>query len=200
MPAPSFTASDFARALANLLPTGEVWPKEPGSLMMRALSALAGTPARNHAAANALLVDAFPGTAVSLLPEWEATLGLPNDCTPLGTTVEDRQVLVRAKLADTGGASKAYFLNIMATYGYTDATIETFAPFRVGIDTVDWPLYSNDWAFVWWMHASSYSPIIDASVTCEIQEVAPAHTIFHAIFVGGDGWGYDWGNDWGGGL
>jgi uncharacterized protein YmfQ (DUF2313 family) len=40
------------------------------------------TPAfeRLTARANNLLIDAFPGSTYELLPEWEATLGLPDPC------------------------------------------------------------------------------------------------------------------------
>lgn len=198
MPAPTFTAEDFGRAIVRLMPTGEVWPKYEGTTVLRTAEALGGTPARQTDDAAALLVDLFPGTAVSLLAEWEATVGLPNACTPLGSTVADRQLQVLAKLADTGGASKADFLRIMVTFGYFDAWIETFAPFRAEIDTAEWPVYSDDWAFTWWMHATSLGPVIDASVACEIASIAPAHTIFYAMFVGGVGFGYYFNNNFGG--
>lgn len=175
--APEFDADDYALALARLAPTGEVWPKGPGSTFTLTMQALAGSPARNHAAANALLVDAFPATAVDLLPEWEATVGLPNACSPIAGTDEERQRQVMAKLADTGGASWAYFSGILAAFGYTDQTVEQFQPFRVGIDSVDTPLYSNDWAHAWWVSMTGISVDVDASATCEIAAIAPAHTI-----------------------
>lgn len=175
--APDFTQADYALALERLAPSGEVWPKGHGSTFSLALLALAGPPARNHAAANALLIDAFPGTAVDLLPEWEATVGLPNACTPIAATTDARQRQVLAKLADTGGASAAYFFGILSVFGYTDQAIEQFQPFRVGVDSVDTPLYSDDWAHTWWVSMTGISVDIDASATCEIAAVAPAHTI-----------------------
>ena len=82
MPAPTTTPADYGAALQSLLPTGWAWPRGQVAVQSLLASGLAQLPARLHARANALLVDAFPATTGELLPEWEASLGLPDACSP----------------------------------------------------------------------------------------------------------------------
>lgn len=82
MAAADLTSADYQAALQALLPHGRVWPREPDAVQSRVAAGLAQTAARLHARANYLLRDAFPLTPLELLPEWEATLGLPDECSP----------------------------------------------------------------------------------------------------------------------
>lgn len=198
MAAPQLSQDDYRDAFLAMLPVGEVWPRDAWSVLAQVSRAFVGSFHRNHTGAADLLVDVFPATAVDLLGEWEATVGLPTACTPLGSTIGDRQLQVAARLADIGGASAEDFLRLATTFGYVAPSIEVFAPFRVDLDTVEWPIYEDGWAFVWWLHATSLGPIIDASLECEISAIAPAFSVFDAIFVGGDGFNYDFDENFGG--
>jgi len=82
MAAADLTSADYQAALQALLPHGRVWPREPDAVQSRVAAGLAQTAARLHARANYLLRDAFPVAPLELLPEWEATLGLPDECSP----------------------------------------------------------------------------------------------------------------------
>ncbi|WP_387440546.1 putative phage tail protein, partial [Photorhabdus sp. RM105S] len=63
---------------------------------------------------------AFPATATIMLPEWEKSLGLPDDC-GIGEidTIPLRQKTVVSRLLRDGGQSKEFFINLAATMGYT---------------------------------------------------------------------------------
>jgi uncharacterized protein YmfQ (DUF2313 family) len=78
-------------ALAAIPPDGS-----PGLTLGTFLDAL-------DARAGQLIPDAFPCSTVELLPEWEATLGLPDPCVqPPLTTLQQRQAAVCAKLVARG--------------------------------------------------------------------------------------------------
>jgi uncharacterized protein YmfQ (DUF2313 family) len=181
---------DYQAALAALMPRGIIWRRDPGSLQMATLGALAPTYTRTTAAAAQLLIDAFPSTTFNLLPEWEASLGLPDPCTAPNPTVAQRQASVRAKFGARGVLSKGFFIALAAELGFT-ITIDEFRPFVAG-DPVGGPLYGAVWAFVWQVNApqvetfyfsagtgSAGDPLTtyDAGeLVCRIRENAPAET------------------------
>ena len=182
----------FARLLTNLLPSGDAWPEEPAAVQQQALLALAAAFATLNDRANALVTDAFPRTAVELLPEWERSLGLPDECSPLEPTVVMRQQAVVAKLIARGGQSAAYMRAIAAAAG-TSVGIEQFAPFRADANRADDPANDPFAAFLWRVslptEATAYLFRADTSyaderldvfdqgvVECRLRQAAPAHT------------------------
>ncbi len=182
--------ADYLGALLALLPRGRVWSRDPNSTMVKALSGLTPVYARNDARACELLVDAFPSTAVELLPEWESTLGLPDPCLGPAATIPQRQALVTAKLTARGGQSAQYFVDVAATIGIP-ITVSNFAPCRFGIAHFGDPMLGVEWAHVWAVHAQ-LGPVIDTDfaegkfgdrfrtwgipvLECQLREIEPAH-------------------------
>src|SRR5260363_17238 len=80
------------------------------------------------ARANRLLRDICISSTVELLPEWEATLGLPDPCTGPLSTVQARRAQAVARFANTGGQSAAHFIRMAAQLGYA-ISITCYAPF-----------------------------------------------------------------------
>ncbi|HET6609013.1 MAG TPA: putative phage tail protein [Rhodopila sp.] len=191
MRSPAFTGSDYGSAIRYLMPSGRVWPPDADATQQQTVEAFAPTPARASARALNLLTDAFPSTADELLPEWEASLGLPDPCAGESPTIALRQAQVTARFAAGGGQSIAYFVNFANTLGY-DITIEQFSPFRVGASRVGTPLYGEAWAFAWQVNAPQFSisyfaigvsavgePLAtwgNTVLQCELRRLAPAHT------------------------
>jgi uncharacterized protein YmfQ (DUF2313 family) len=191
MAAPNYSAADYLSAMQALMPRGRVWPKDSDATQTQMLSGLVQVYARNTARANNLLVDAFPASTEELLPEWEATLGLPDPCAGLSPTIQQRQAQVLARFTAAGGQSAAYYISLAATLGYV-ITITQFAPFRFGQSTFGTPLYGVAWAFAWQVNAPTFSinqfkfgvdvfgePFSYWSnnvLQCELQRFAPAHT------------------------
>jgi uncharacterized protein YmfQ (DUF2313 family) len=54
-----------------------------------------------------------------LLPDWETDWGLPDPCTPLAPTLQQRRVALAAKIAAQGGATLGYFVAVAAALGFT---------------------------------------------------------------------------------
>lgn len=196
MSVPIFSASDYASAMASLLPRGRAWPRDPDTNLMRLIGALAPTYQRNGATAAQLVADIFPRTTTALIPEWEETLGLPDPCTPLNPTTEQRRAAILAKFIGSGGQSAPYFISVAAALGYT-VTVTNYSPFRVGTNAVGDHLNGADWAQTWAINSAlttvSYfavgqstvgDPLAswgNATLECRMNQIKPAHTVlqFH---------------------
>ena len=191
MPPPVYLAADFLAALQALMPRGRVWPREPDAKQTSVLSGLTPTYERSNARADYLLVDAFPATTSELLPEWEASLGLPDPCLGGSPSVAQRVAQVVARFTSSGGQSVPYFIAFAATLGYP-ITIQEFTTARIGVATIGQPINNDAWAYAWAVHAPALGSTpsrIGASVigdplvaygnqqlTCELNRIAPAHT------------------------
>lgn len=192
MAAPNYQASDFLSALQALMPRGLVWPRDPTAAMAQAMAGLSPMWARHTERNNNLLVDAFPATAVELLLEWEAALGLPDPCSGAEPTIAARQAQVVARFAGSGGQSVPYFIRYAQLLGYA-ITVTEFAPARVGQSRMGQPLNGPDWAFAWQINAPLNTVIRsfigsaragdplaswgNAVLECELRALSPAHTI-----------------------
>jgi uncharacterized protein YmfQ (DUF2313 family) len=191
MPLPVATAIDYLWQFQRLLPRGRVWHRGWGTLQAADLLTLMPTWARLHTRAGEVIAETFPCTvAAEMLPEWEATLGLP-DCEALGT-VQQRQAAVCAKFAMRGGQTMGYFIKLAAAHGY-EIDIETYSAFRVDINTADQPLYDSAWDYAWKVTSAEETyvyfradeshadePLVawgNQQLECLISKYAPAHTI-----------------------
>lgn len=185
-------AADFLQAFLKLLPPGRVWSRDSGSVQNGALLGLNTIYETNTARANQLLVDVFPGSTFELLPEWEATLGLPDPCAGEAPTIQARVAQVVARMTATGGQSVSYFKNLAAKLGYT-VTISQFVPSRFGA-CFGKPFGGADWAYAWRVNAPTFTVNLNrfggafgASFSwwnnnvlqCELAAAAPAHTILN---------------------
>jgi uncharacterized protein YmfQ (DUF2313 family) len=194
MPIPFHSATDYLWQFQRLLPRGRVWHRGWGTIEDAHLLTLMPTWAALDARAGDLVGDAFPCTTVELLPEWEATLGLPDPCVqPPLSTLQQRQAAVCAKFVARGGSSRDYFIQIAASMGY-EITIATFRPFQASHNAAGQPLYGPEWAFTWhitvtattaaitWFSASvsrANEPLAsfsDQTMLCLFEALKPAHT------------------------
>lgn len=196
MPTPTFSADDYLSALQSLLPRGRVWPRDAHAPLTGTLTGLSPVYARQTARAAALLVDAFPSTTHELLPEWQATMGLPDTCTGAPASLQDARNQVVAKLTAVGAQSARYFVNVAAAMGYT-ITTRHYAPFRAGQSRCGQQLGTYDWMYTWSINAplntvtsfrSGQSTAGEAlsvwgnnALECALQRLAAAHTVlqFH---------------------
>lgn len=192
MALPPLAAAHYGAALLALLPPGAAWPRDPASVLARVAAGLAVSPARLEARAVALLADAFPVAPLELLPEWEASLGLPDPCSGPAPSTEKRQAAVAARFAARGGQSVAYFVAVAAAMGFT-ITITHYKAARAGDATVGEPIQDEAWAHTWRVNAPattvSYASAGAASagdplaawgnteLECALRRLAPAHTV-----------------------
>lgn len=188
-----FALADYEAALRALFPTGRAWSREPDALQGQLVAGLAPTLVRLDARAQTLLVDAFPATTLELLPEWEASLGLPDPCEGPDQVVQQRRQQVVNRLVNTGGQSRAYFLDVLARLGFIDSEITEYTPFKADVSVADWPLYDESWAHAWRVNvpglrvfefeadiSTADEPLLtiaDEVIVCVIEALKPAHTL-----------------------
>lgn len=145
-----FDAAAYRAQLAALLPQGAAWPREPDALLQKLLGGLAEELARVDGRAAAVIEESDPRTALELLTDWERVAGLPDGCVPVTGSVRERQLAVAAKIAGLGGQSRAFFIQLAASLGYS-VEIEEFGPSRVGVRS-GFRCFGSEWAHVWRMN------------------------------------------------
>lgn len=89
-----------------------------------------------------------PRSASYLLADWERVYGLPDECRKASDTIVDRRLRLAAKVAETGGISRDYFLSLAAALGYTDVTITSFKPWNCEM-SCEAQLLSESDRFAW---------------------------------------------------
>lgn len=137
----------------------------------------------------ALLHESIPGMSDELLPQWESDLGLPDTCSSLASTLDERQAVAHAKYtARYDGQSKQFYINYAAQLGAT-ITVQEYAGsssvFRVDKNRVDrdpiagvdgarlWSITSK---FKWIITLVNPGPVSVNYLICRFAQIAPAHT------------------------
>jgi uncharacterized protein YmfQ (DUF2313 family) len=178
------TASDYFWQFQRLLPRGRVWHRGWGTVEAAHILTLMPTWARLDGRALGVITDAFPFTTNDLLPEWEATLGLPDPCTGPLDTIQERVDAVCAKFRARGGQSKDYFIAIAESLGFDGVTIDEFPPasptdpgqvytWRVNIFTGTDVRYFRAGESVAGDRLVTWGSTL---LECELERLAPAHT------------------------
>ncbi len=128
-------ADDFAQVIADDLPTGSAWPRDPDNDIMKWVAGNAQIWGDVSARAAALLVvEADPRYTRELLPDWERAFGLPDPCVTRTLTIPERQQALVNKLTTQGGQSRPSSIDTAAALGYT-ITIREFRPFQFGLSS-----------------------------------------------------------------
>lgn len=186
------THSAWLAALQSLLPPGRAFTRHPDSYMTRFLKAIAAMFLTAQLKFEAMLVQADPRRATTMLPDWERLLGLPDCCTPAEQQLADRQAAAFQRLTEEGGQSRPYFINMAELLGEPGVTITEFLPMTCNSNCND-ALYTPADRFVWRMniphaalnvrqmtcnsHCNSalqeYTPSV---IECAITKRRPGHT------------------------
>ncbi|EAC0555069.1 YmfQ family protein [Salmonella enterica subsp. enterica serovar Hermannswerder] len=137
-----------------------------------------------------------PLFAQALLADWERVTGLsPGE----HDTYQQRLAAVLAKLAETGGLSRAYFIRLAANLGYT-ITIEEPDVFRAGVNRAGDSINSPDVIWVWRVNVFSskiqnyrfragcsaagerLSYFADTVIESVFNDLKPAHTFCYFTY------------------
>ncbi|GJL37219.1 phage tail protein [Enterobacter hormaechei] len=132
------------KALLSLLLPPVAYDSEQPRLSAELTAEAAAFDATTITAAIALNA-VTPFYAQTLLSDWERVLEL----TPAaGATYQQRLQRVLAKLAEVGGLSIPYFVQLAGRLGYT-ITIDEPQPFRAGVNRAGDRLWIKDIIWVW---------------------------------------------------
>jgi uncharacterized protein YmfQ (DUF2313 family) len=147
------------------------------------LNALAVEPARVAERVLDLLVEAFPGTTVELIDEWEEALSLPDDCVA-PTVYADRIAAIVARFVGTSGHSEDDYRELAESLGYDDALVEftRVDAFKSGRSKAGDKLWNNHQWTVTITVGTVGDPVRDALLECVFNARRRAHTEFIFVF------------------
>lgn len=138
-----------------------------------------------------LLYDRIWPESGAALDEWERVLGLPDHCVAdESLTVGQRINAVMAKLQGLGGQSRAFFIQLAASLGYS-ITITEYRPARAGIAVAGDAINGDGWTSAWMVNAEAVNVFVaragsaaageplsvwgNKSLECRLATMAPAH-------------------------
>ncbi|GGC90244.1 YmfQ family protein [Chelatococcus reniformis] len=183
------SGDDYAEALANLLPVGVAWPRDPESVLMQLVAGLAQTWGLvDGRAADLLQIESDPRYADEMLPDWERAFGLPDPCVVEPQTEDDRRQALVVKMTFVGRQDRGFFTGIAAALGYR-LRITEHAPFMAGLsqcgDTRDadgdwrWEIGPPEIRFVWTVRVLEVPEgALATDIDCIYRRYKPAHTDF----------------------
>jgi uncharacterized protein YmfQ (DUF2313 family) len=154
----SFTSENYRDLIRSLCPKGKAWVIEPGTNLYNLLWAFADEFSRVDARGDDLINEADPRSTNELIEEWEAMVGLPDDCTAVGGSLQQRRDNIVARLTETGSLSKEFFMDIAEKLGY-NILIKEFFPFRIGMAIMGDAIFDPDFQFVWEVVSPAFTEI-----------------------------------------
>ena len=121
------SAAEYRELLKSLLPKGSAWTRSTSSFLHEVMYGLAGEFSRIDGRSEDLLVERSTLTTSELISDHETDLGIPDDCSILAETLDERRQYANAKLIAYGRQNPAYFIELAAALGYSCTITENAA-------------------------------------------------------------------------
>ena len=126
------TDQDYAAQLVALLPPGPAWQQEFQPEIHALLKALGLELARVDARSLNLQAESLLDSFHEALVDWERVLNLPDECLGASGSVAERKAMVRMRLVELGGQTPAYYVQLAARMGYSQARVREYRSPRFG--------------------------------------------------------------------
>ena len=108
----------YKQLLINLLPKGKLWQPIGQPVFTRLLESSAQELCRVDDRRQQMILEIDPRTTFESILEWESQLGLPDECTQNGLTLNERRNQLVQKLTNIGGLSKTFYEFLGAQLGF----------------------------------------------------------------------------------
>jgi len=120
---------------AQYMPNGLIWQakQKAGSNFRNLLAGLCVEIVRMENLQNEIYKEMNPTETVALLSEWEALVGIPDDCFPLADTIDERRSNLIFKLTASMNGTKEDFENLASVLGLT-------VKVKTGVEEITFPL------------------------------------------------------------
>ena len=114
-----YTVEQHVQSLANHMPPGEIWRAKniQDSNFRKFLNGFGGELMRDHEYLRQFYAEIDPSVTTIYLDEWEAALGIPDDCFPGTGSLEERRLHVVVKLVSLGVQTATDFIELAAMFG-----------------------------------------------------------------------------------
>ena len=173
-------AADFSASLTTALPPGDAWT---GPIMAELMAGCGQAFATLHARAYQLSeIETVPSLTTELIGFWETDYGLPDCCTPLGSTLQQRRNTLLAKIAQIGGQSPAYYIAVAAALGFTVTITE--GP----VGSFEWTVNVPEAITPQFFRAGSQAGTRleywsgNDELECVLRQIMPAHTVLNFAY------------------
>ncbi|HLJ65621.1 MAG TPA: putative phage tail protein [Stellaceae bacterium] len=162
----SYTCDDYLGALIHLLPPGDAWSREEGTVLRAFIAAFAASLANVDARVDDFIAEMDPRTSLELLPDFEGVYGLPDPCAGPDASLSLRRSQLVSKITSLGNLSIPYTIAAAAAVGYRITVSEP--PVITCDGNCDSLLYDDNWAFAFFVHAPAVTvTIITCDETCD---------------------------------
>lgn len=156
---PVHSSEEYRKVLAAISPKGMALPTDPDSNWQHLLKAF-GAAFADHDQDLAHTVEQwFPHTTVEFVPEWEKTLGLPDECDTIedGQTLEERQAAIIRKWQLQNAQTPAFFLKQAQEVGWPDAALIELLPPICGVAECGDEVMAPEAVYVWMIKVEAIS-------------------------------------------
>ncbi|MBS1017251.1 DUF2313 domain-containing protein [Acetobacter persici] len=114
----SYTRDQYTQQILQMLPPGKAFTRDPDSNLYRMMYSLSGQIKQVDDTALDLAIDWQPGNTTNFLPEWQESLGLPDQCVTTSSPFEDQRNQVVARLTFSGSATAKFIQSYAESLGY----------------------------------------------------------------------------------
>lgn len=121
----------YKQLLINLLPPGRLWQPREQPTFDKQLKSTAQELCRVDDRVRQMRLEIDPRTTTETIETWEEIMKLPDECTPLAPTLDERRTQIVNKLITIRGLSKTFYEFIAAQFGFT-ITVENYLNFVAG--------------------------------------------------------------------
>ena len=186
--------NDYLEMIWALYPKGLAWIRENGTLN-KINAAVADELVKVDGRIQALLNEADPRKTAEMITDWERVWGLPDECTPLGSTMQERRAAIISKIIMAGRMSPAFYQALIKEMGYDADDLIEWKPLVIGETITTGTMTDPDplTRFCWgWavyglssnMFECGVSECLDplgdwsegAELLCRMNKLKPAHT------------------------
>lgn len=189
------TIDDQQKSLGYALPNGKLFEAKniPGSNLYLLIKALATEIWRLENRVNAFVDNYDIRITESLITDWEAAVGIPDDCISTEFTLEERRKHVIAKFLALGCSTEADFIYLANYLGYT-VTIKQIGAFSdPPYDVPFYPVSFPHGRFVWIIEGEGVAEFVppydvpfDVNVgstvlQCFFNKLKPANTLLYFV-------------------
>lgn len=175
----------YQKSLLALLPQGSAWSRDDSAIVLLMLG-LAEEFARIDARAQQLIDESLPSGVIDLLERWEADYGLPDSCSGVAQTFEQRKSALEQKYKLYGSESREFLISLVEAYN-VPCEITEYKEAVFGGDFGGY-FWGTGWAFVVQFDIEIPDTITDIDSTKSILECSIArilHSHKYPIFVYG---------------
>lgn len=190
--------SSYKKALKKLFPRGSGWHALEGGLLGSLVEAIANEFKRiDDKIKQVIKFEIYPFTTNELLEDFEKDFALPDECTSVDQTVNERRQQLIAKITNRGGLHSGVYSTIGENLGYELETVR-YQNFKVGRSQVGQRLYTDAWRFYWAVKAPATNArtfkvgeskvgeqlvsFSNETLECMIKKYKPAFTEVHFIY------------------